>query len=892
MGHSISRRDFLRNALAEGVAAGVVLPASAKPAIQTTRRILGGKDRAMPAEELPGEMSIAELTTLVGRADIRLEHPVPRPEAGMPIGNGRTGTLVWTSPTALHMQVNRCDVFGAGANTLSFPERDTDYAGGCAFVDLDLGAAGEDVFTETGTRQHLALFPGELTLQGTGLNARALVWPHADVIAIECNDQRKDPQPIAVELRMLRYARQYLPGRNYKLAQEQTVEVQTRNQFAASQISVRENAAVLVQRFREGKFYSTSAVAACIMGRPAQTRLLGDYGVRTAAKAQQGKFVVLLASAASQDANQDVAELALQQLRAARQRGWARLQDDNRQWWADFWRKDWISLHSNDGVADEIERNYTYFLYVMATCSRGAYMPRFGGLLYMTDGDLRQWGSQFWWSNQACYYDGLLQANRPELMQPLYNTYTEMAPSLRRAAEQQWGSKGIWIPETTWFDGEEDLPQEIASEMRDLYLVRKRWEERSRGFDEFAWPKQSGNSRWNYKARGEYVGGRYTWKTKGAGPFGHTSHIFSSSAKIAWQYWLRYAYSGDLDWLREHAYPMLAGVAEFYRNFPNLRRGDDGRYHIEHVNCSEPVWDARDTQEELCAMHGILPLAIRASELLEADADLRDSWRELLEHLAPIVTSDQLSATAALSPRYWIAGLPPARRGDLKRPWILPALYYDLCTANTEDDATRALAEATYHRIFSQGIGPETPVSVMSSYATVAAHLGRAEDLRYMLINQIRCIAPQHDFCDFVGSSGGENPVMDNRLTLREGPGDLCAERLGRMAGGLHLALLQSAPGRPGEEPVINVFPAWPKDWQARYRLLAQGGVVVTAAQNDGRVTSVILQALVAQKVRVKNPWPHSSVTISRSEGRSTVMQGEVLEIELAKMETLALKAT
>jgi alpha-L-fucosidase 2 len=45
--------------------------------------------------------------------------------------------------------------------------------------------------------------------------------------------------------------------------------------------------------------------------------------------------------------------------------------------------------------------------------------------------------------------------------------------SFANAARQQWGSQGIWIPETSYFDGLEDLPDGVAEEMRKLYLGPK-----------------------------------------------------------------------------------------------------------------------------------------------------------------------------------------------------------------------------------------------------------------------------------------------------------------------------------------------------------------------------------------------------------------------------------
>jgi hypothetical protein len=92
-------------------------------------------------------------------------------------------------------------------------------------------------------------------------------------------------------------------------------------------------------------------------------------------------------------------------LRAAAGKAFESLAADNRAWWHQFWSKAFIHLRSDDGAAEYVEQHYTYFLYVMAACSRGAYPPRYGGMLWYSNADMHCWGSQHWWNNTACYYD-------------------------------------------------------------------------------------------------------------------------------------------------------------------------------------------------------------------------------------------------------------------------------------------------------------------------------------------------------------------------------------------------------------------------------------------------------------------------------------------------------
>src|SRR5512136_936063 len=126
---------------------------------------------------------------LITRADLDYNEPARRSEEGMPVGNGRMGSLVWTTPSALKFQINRVDVFAADGRTVSFPEADSDFASGCGYVDIGLVCAGEDVFAGEAFRQHLSLYDAVVTAQGRGVTARVLAWPRRDVMAVEIDDQ-------------------------------------------------------------------------------------------------------------------------------------------------------------------------------------------------------------------------------------------------------------------------------------------------------------------------------------------------------------------------------------------------------------------------------------------------------------------------------------------------------------------------------------------------------------------------------------------------------------------------------------------------------------------------------------------------------------------------------
>ncbi len=474
-----------------------------------------------------------------------------------------------------------------------------------------------------------------------------------------------------------------------------------------------------------------------------------------------------------------------------------------------------------------------------------------------------------------------------ELLDPAFDMYSGMFEASRVAAQQQWGSQGMYIPETTYFNGLERLPDDIAAEMRELYLLRKPWEQRSERFKEFASTKHPHSSRWNWKQSGSWVNGRYVIVERGSGPYGAVNHIFGSSAKIAYLFWRRYEYTLDREWLRQRAYPMLHGAVEFYRNYPNLKKGADGKYHIHHVNSNESVWGARDTDEDLSSLRGVLAAALRASDILGVDADLRPVWREFLANLAPLPTSadpEALKPADYKGPEVFVRGLKPAIKsaGLLPDSNSLPMWWFDLCHQETSDRARLKIADATFDAYYRNGVSARTPVSVLSKLAIAAAYQGRADAVRHLIPNQINALSPER------GTAYRSGGVLANRMTLREGPQALDAQRLGRAAEALQLALLQSNPPEPSEDPIIHLFPAWPKDWTARFRLRARGAFLVNASITNGAIDSVVIESQAGAPCVLRNPWGDATVQLRRG-SKATTLSGAMLRFATSPGERVIL---
>lgn len=868
--NAVSRRGFL--------AGGLV-----SPALIAT----GGLALSQTVEEPRGIHSTVlnvDLRRLVSRADLNYDKPATRSEEGMPVGNGTMGSLVWSTPDALHFQINRADVHAVNCSTNSFPRASTDYSNGCGYVDIGFVDFGEDVFSGASFRQHLSVYDAVMTAQGAGITARVLASTEGHVFAVEIDDQRPQPSPINIDLRMLRYSTEYVPHRNYELMQQHAVMVRTNAHTATTRLDITGGRIVLTQAFEEDSYYNGSAVVIGVAGRQAKARYLNESTVRLSAAPGKGRFTVYIASSSSYNRSDDVAAMAGKELDAAAREGFAGLLAANQKWWHNFWAKGFVHLHSADRVADYVEENYTFFLYVMGASSRGPYPPRYGGMIWCTTGDMREWGSEHWWNNDGCYYEGILPANRLELIDPVFKMFSGRYDSYAEAAAKQWGSQGVWLPETTWFDGLEKLPDDVMAEMRELFLMRKPWDQRSEKFRRYERVKQTYNSRWNFENHeGRWDLGVWVRGDKGRGPFGHVTHILSTTAKIAYLYWLRYDLSRDEAFLREYAYPMLKGTVEFYRNFPNLKKEADGKYHIYHVNNHEGIWDAQDTQEELSAIRGITPLAIVASQTLGVDAGLRPLWQEFLDNLAPLPTNETVHTRNTGEPVIWVGSATPGQ--PARRAAELPTAFYDLCTLATEDPEMAAIGKATYAAATARGVNEKTPCNVLSRAGVSAAKMGRADHVRCLVPNQLRRLAPETDDCDWAGV--GKIAVMRNRLSLREGPGDIEYQRGGLATQALHTALLMDSPPAPGKASSIHVFAAWPKEWDAEFTLLARGAFLVTSALRNGNIEFVELKSRAGGDCRLRNPWGDADVVLYRNGKQAEDLSGSLVKFSTAKDENL-----
>ena len=217
----------------------------------------------------------------------------------------------------------------------------------------------------------------------------------------------------------------------------------------------------------------------------------------------------------------------------------------------------------------------------------------------------------------------------------------------------------------------------------------------------------------------------------------------------------------------------------------------------------------------------IFPLAVRAAEILGADAAVRPMWREIAANLPTI---------------------PQGGRGG--------------------------------------GSGGFGGFIFGNSTEGAIEPLGADRELKARFLNFNRTSG----FIDVAGIGGAQ--IFRNRLRLREGPGAIDAEHIGGLASGIHSSLLVNT-AAVAEDPLLQVFPAWPSDWDSEFTLLAPGAFTVTASMRHGKVEFVELQSSAGASCRLHNPWGDAGVSIYRNGRKAEDVQGPVLSIPTAKGERI-----
>ncbi|MEV4511674.1 glycoside hydrolase family 95-like protein [Dactylosporangium sp. NPDC049525] len=156
-----------------------------------------------------------------------------------------------------------------------------------------------------------------------------------------------------------------------------------------------------------------------------------------------------------------------------------------------------------------------------------------------------------------------------------------------------------------------------------------------------------------------------------------------------------------------------------------------------------------------------------------------------------------------------------------------------------------------------------------SRFLVDAARLGRANDLAVMFPVQYR-------------------QFFDTPNLLQKESDYYSAQGYGTWSAALQEALSQSVAPKPALDPVIRVFPAWPTAWDAKYKLLAKGGFVVSSSMASQDVQYVEIESQLGGTAKVRNPWA-TNVVLYRNGVQAETLSGSLLSFATTAGETIVM---
>ena len=294
--------------------------------------------------------------------------------------------------------------------------------------------------------------------------------------------------------------------------------------------------------------------------------------------------------------------------------------------------------------------------------------------------------------------------------------------------------------------------------------------------------------------------------------------------------WLRYKYKPDRQYLEEVAYPAVRDVATFYANFiGQCEEGEGGKVILapsvspEHWGWTHQFERNRNGAFDVAFAKYTLEAAIEGATTLARDQDLVERFRQALDRL----------------PSY------PTTKTD-------PPIVVDV------EDAP----PTTYNiAVPAVPVFPGNAVTWWSSEEEKKLFARTIEQIRWNGNNSSIILAVARARLSMPDTISW----LREEMQARQRPnGTITLNRLGNGINDYGHYTEQFAASMAVSEllmqsvgDIIRVFPAWPKDKDARFRnLRAQGGFLVSAQQKNGEATGIEVTATADATLRLLSPWP------------------------------------
>lgn len=554
------------------------------------------------------------------------------------------------------------------------------------------------------------------------------------------------------------------------------------------------------------RWVSHAGISTKIVGAVAQPERLSPAMVRTNFQltASDTVFVAVSVSGGGKENNPQL-PTAHSRLSGLNEAGIAQLKAIKTAWWKEMWTRSYVE--TNDEL---LNRHYLSSIYLLAS-AHNEHSPVAGGMygVWNMDDKMMYHGDiHLNYNSQAAFYSAF-SANRPEIALPFYKTIELLIPEGKRRAKEEMG------------------------------VMHPSWKGKScRGL---LFP---------VGALGIGVFYNYYWQQTMNAPF--NVPLFS------WYY----EYTGDMDFLRDKAYPYIRLCGDFYEDYIQKEtHGDSYRYTIT-TGGHENSWDL-NPPSDLAFVEQTFGLLLKYSKLLGVDHKRRKKWNDILSHLPaykvimPTQTPNQ--------------GLPVYAKNEAG--WDLPshaiqmhgAYPCEVLNLHSDTTALQIARNTLYYYEVSQKGFTDTMNELGLSAFVMGARVGLDPTL---LITNMKSL---------IQRAGPNFLILD---------GHHCTEKTAVIET-VNSMMLQTV------EDVMHLFPCWTKTSASFTRLRAKGAFLVSAHYDGTTVSDLTIRSEKGGVCKLSNPWKGDKVEITQN-GRliSTESENDVYSFKTKEGSSYVIKSS
>lgn len=298
-----------------------------------------------------------------------------------------------------------------------------------------------------------------------------------------------------------------------------------------------------------------------------------------------------------------------------------------------------------------------------------------------------------------------------------------------------------------------------------------------------------------------------------------TRHYFTPILELSMMMLDYYAYTGNKAFLQDTLLPIAkAGLTFFDQHF---KRDPAGKLLLDPDNAIEQYWKVHDPAPDIAGLHAVIA---RLLQLKAAGSESdRARWRRLYAELPELPVGLDKDGKAILLP---YTGPQTAKPRNLENPELY-AVYPFRLFGLGKPNLDLALNTFDKRKFTEPGCWVQDPIQ--------AAYLGLADVAKKYVSFNLTRKDPDLKFPAFWATGHDYKPDEDNG---------------GNGMNGLQLMLLQT------EGKTIRLLEAWPRDWDADFKLHAPGNTTVEGTVEHGKLKRLVVTPVSRRAdVVVKNTY-------------------------------------